>query len=141
MELFELVNDQYPADLLPVRQHDGDAGYDLRTYSIDKRQMVQLVHTGVRVRIPTGYVGLIRERSSWARDGLIVTGGVIDAGYDGEIVVVCHHYHEAIAQITSARLDRYPRFAQLVIVPVWTPDTSARRGKRGAGGFGSTGQE
>jgi dUTP pyrophosphatase len=46
------------------------------------------VKTGVAVEIPEGHVGLIWDKSSISfNKGLKVMGGVIDAGYRGEIIM------------------------------------------------------
>jgi dUTP pyrophosphatase len=75
---------------LPTHGHPGDAGMDF--YAIENvifppgKQMH--VHTGVAVEIPEGHVGLVWDKSSIAFNfGLKVMGGVIDAGYRGEIVM------------------------------------------------------
>lgn len=46
-----------------------------------------LMPTGIKVNIPSGYVGLIQERSSIVKTPLKVRAGVIDAGYTGEVLV------------------------------------------------------
>ena len=56
---------------LPTRAHPGDAGLDLYA---DERIIVEsmhraLVHTGIVIAIPHGYVGLI-----WPRSGLAAKG-------------------------------------------------------------------
>ncbi|MEK7219267.1 MAG: dUTP diphosphatase [Patescibacteria group bacterium] len=75
---------------LPTHGHPGDAGMDF--YAIEtvvfppKKQ--ERVHTGVAVEIPEGHVGLIWDKTSVAFNvGLKVMGGVIDAGYRGEIIM------------------------------------------------------
>ncbi len=75
---------------LPTHGHPGDAGMDF--YATEEvvfppGARVQ-VHTGVAVEIPEGYVGLIWDKSSLSfNNGLKVLGGVIDAGYRGEIIM------------------------------------------------------
>ena len=75
---------------LPTHGHPGDAGVDL--YCIEDVRFPpgkqERVHTGVAIEIPEGYVGLIWDKSSISFNlGLKVMGGVIDAGYRGEIVM------------------------------------------------------
>lgn len=100
-----------------------------------------LVHTGLAVEIPEGYVGLIFARSGLAtKRGLAPANkvGVIDADYRGEIMVALHN-HGSEAQT----IEHGERVAQLALLPFLTAafqqadqltDTV-----RGAGGFGSTG--
>ncbi len=75
---------------LPTHGHPGDASIDF--YSIDKVVFPpfgqQRVPTGVAVEIPEGHVGLIWDKSSISFNfGLKVMGGVIDAGFRGELVM------------------------------------------------------
>jgi dUTP pyrophosphatase len=100
-----------------------------------------LVHTGIAVEIPQGYVGLICARSGLAtKRGLAPANkvGVIDADYRGEIMVSLHN-HGSVHQT----VDDGERVAQLLLVPYLTASfeqvESLSDTVRGAGGFGSTG--
>lgn len=134
---------------------NNDAGIDLvavDTYTNDA--YVTKVETQLHVSIPQGYVGLIRERSSWANQGLIVTGGVIDSGYTGVVYVTCHNYTTARSwiEIREQLPVTFPRFAQLIVVPCLDRQSILRQAvygdidedpssqPRGDNGFGSTGQ-
>ena len=73
---------------LPTYAHHGDAGFDL--YAIESVSIPVgarvLVGTGIAIEIPDGYVGLIWDKSGLSMvHGLKNLGGVIDAGYRGEI--------------------------------------------------------
>lgn len=100
-----------------------------------------LIHTGLAVAIPQGYVGLIYARSGMAtKQGLAPANkvGVIDADYRGELMVALHNHSSEVRTVSSG-----DRIAQMVIAPYLTAafevcedlDDTAR----GAGGFGSTG--
>ena len=102
----------------------------------------KLIHTGIAMEIPKGYVGLIYARSGLAtKKGLAPANkvGVIDADYRGEIMVTLHNHSER-SQIV------YPgeRIAQLAIVPFLKAEFEEADDLsdtvRGAGGFGSTGK-
>ena len=100
-----------------------------------------LVHTGLAVEIPDGFVGLVCARSGLAtKRGLAPANkvGVIDSDYRGEIMVALHN-HSAEAQT----IEHGERIAQLVLVPYLTADycqtDNLSETDRGAGGFGSTG--
>lgn len=100
-----------------------------------------LVHTGLAVEIPAGFVGLVCARSGLAtKRGLAPANkvGVIDADYRGEIMVALHN-HGAESQT----IDHGERIAQLVLVPYLTAAYEQAEDlsdtERGAGGFGSTG--
>ena len=100
-----------------------------------------LVHTGLALAIPRGYVGLVYARSGLAtKEGLAPANkvGVIDADYRGELMVSLYNQSKVDRVIDSG-----DRIAQLVITPYLTAQfTQADEldgTQRGAGGFGSTG--
>jgi dUTP pyrophosphatase len=101
-----------------------------------------LVHTGVAMAIPEGYVGLVYARSGLATKRDLAPAnmvGVIDADYRGEIMVCLRNYGKELQ-----RIEKGERVAQLVIAPVtqaiFTPSDSLPDTQRGEGGFGSTGK-
>jgi len=128
----------------PTRANPGDAGLDLKA---EENALLfpgdrQAVETGVSVEIPDGYVGLLCARSgNAARRGLgIVNGvGVIDSGYRGPVNVLLINHGRR--NVTISRGDR---IAQLLIVPIETPDVEIvdrlSDSERGTGGLGSTGR-
>jgi len=124
----------------PTKAHGIDAGWDIRALRQTwlYTETVAQVLTGLRVNIPAGWYGQLLTRSSMARKGLIVVGGVIDAGYTGEIIVM-------IANVgTVTRLaNAGDKIAQLVLLPVpratWERVETLEPTERGAAGFGSTG--
>ena len=68
----------------------GDAGYDLFSiaeYDVAPQQRV-LVETGLHLEIPTGVVGLVKDRSSVASAGIHTLAGVIDESYRGELIIL-----------------------------------------------------
>lgn len=102
-----------------------------------------LVHTGLAVEIPEGYVGLICARSGLAtKRGLAPANkvGVIDADYRGEIMVSLHNHGDV-----HQTIDHGERIAQLLLVPFLTAEFAEAQEltdtARGAGGFGSTGMK
>lgn len=75
---------------IPVFAYDDDAGMDL--CAVGRHEVLPgqriLIPTGIAVAIPKGYVGLIWDKSGVAIKGGIKTlGGVVDAGYRGEVMV------------------------------------------------------
>ena len=91
--------------LMPTRAHAHDAGLDLRCaldfgVELDAGGRM-LVDTGVAVKIPPGYVGLVHPRSGWAHKyGITVNNapGTVDAGYTGTIKVnLINHGSETVA--------------------------------------------
>lgn len=129
--------------LLPVRAHAGDAGLDL--YALDdatlEPQGSVMLRTGVAMAIPDGHVGIIADRSSMAKRGLKIAGGIIDSGYRGEVHIVLWNLGK-----NSECVKAGDRVAQLMIVPVVlaTPQPVALEdlggSDRGTKGFGSSGR-
>lgn len=121
------------------------AGADLRALldepvAIEPHQTL-LVHTGISMAIPDGYVGLVYARSGIAcKRGLAPANkvGVIDADYRGEIMVALHNHGT-----TEQTIEPGERIAQIVITPYMTAQfeqvESLDDTDRGSDGFGSTG--
>ena len=103
----------------------------------------KLIHTGIALEIPEGYVGLIYARSGIAtKRGLAPSNkvGVIDSDYRGEIMVSLLNHSK-----TSQTIADGERIAQLVITPYlkveYTETDNLSDTVRGEGGFGSTGKQ
>jgi len=131
---------------LPVVAYPGeDIGYDL--FALEqvtlRPRATARVRTGIAVEARHPQTGeplglLVRDRSSMAMRGVVTTGGVIDAGYRGEILVMMTNLGES-----PVELDAGEKMAQMIPVPVLTGfvqevdrlESSDRAGK----GFGSSG--
>ena len=130
---------------VPTYAHGTDAGMDLYYMGSDFVLDVgtrAVLPTGFAVAIPSGYVGLIWDKSGIAtNEGLKVIGGVVDAGYRGEVMVALLNASKLPVTITHGR-----KLAQMLIQPVMHPhievvdgELPAAEDDRGEGGFGSTG--
>lgn len=127
--------------VLPTRAHPDDAGLDL--YALEDVLLEpgqgKAAKTGIAIALPVGHVGLVADRSSLAKKGVKTAGGVIDAGYRGEIHIVLWNISQAAVQLKKGE-----RIAQLLILPIWTPAVaevdSLDETQRGTKGFGSTGK-
>lgn len=140
-----LVKRLDPRAKLPVYGSPDAAGADLYALTAGPVAIppgrTALIHTGLALAIPRGYVGLVCARSGLAsKEGLAPANkvGVIDADYRGELMVSLHN-HSGEARV----VEEGDRVAQLVIVPYLTarflPTDQLDGTARGAGGFGSTG--
>ena len=123
----------------------GAGGADLFIKDIHINGNKATIHTGVRVKIPFGYAGLLFARSSLSKTGWILGNsvGVIDSDYRGEIIVKLRYIGDA--DDYSAPFEIGDRIAQLVVVScispnLWEVGDVDLNTKRGAGGFGSTGK-
>ena len=89
--------------------------------------------------IPEGYAGLIWDKSGLANQGFKTMGGIIDAGYRGEIKVVFKNLSEDIYNIIPGQ-----KIAQILIQKVELPDVEEvfldGETDRKNNGFGSSGQ-
>ena len=126
---------------LPTRAHTDDAGFDL--YANENCTLYEnetaTIKTGIALAIPKGCVGLIWDKSGLAAGGLKTAGGVIDAGYRGEIKVVVINLSGDIYHIAQGQ-----KIAQLLIQQIETPALEEvgaleNNTERGLGGFGSSG--
>ena len=140
MKLF--VKKLHPDATVPGYAHHNDAAVDL--YSLDEvviepGQRVS-IPTGIAVQIPDGYVGLIWDKSSISqKNGLKTLGGVIDAGYRGEVFVGLYNLGSEPHTFTAGH-----KVAQMLIQKIEQPDIevvdSLDDSTRGEGAFGSTGK-
>jgi dUTP pyrophosphatase len=132
---------------LPVVAHPGeDLGYDvfaLETVMLAPRATVR-VRTGIAVEArhprtdaPLGL--LVRDRSSMASRGIAATGGVIDAGYRGEILILLTNLSESDVELKPGE-----KIAQMIPVEVLTGQVEETEGLeaslRAEKGFGSSGR-
>jgi dUTP pyrophosphatase len=98
--------------LLPMRKHPQDAGADI--YSIEDVILwpfsYRNIHTGITMEIPEGTMLLVRPKG---RNNHLVGSGVIDAGYQGEIIIKIVNY-----SWKPMRIQKGMAVAQLVQLPV-----------------------
>jgi dUTP pyrophosphatase len=132
---------------IPTYGSEFSAGADL--YSCEGEDVIissgetRLIHTGIALEIPQGYVGLIYARSGLAtKRGLAPANkvGVIDSDYRGEIMVAL--YNQSNIEQTVANGER---IAQIVFTPYVAANFEVCEELdstvRGEGGFGSTGRK
>jgi dUTP pyrophosphatase len=126
---------------LPKYTHVNDAGMDL--FSIEDKTLESgekfVCRTGIALAIPTGYVGLIWDKSGIAlKKGIKTMGGVIDSNYRGEIGVIMKNLSKEKYEIKKGE-----KIAQILIQKVESPEIeevgNLDNTNRGDGGFGSTG--
>lgn len=133
--------------LLPVQQHEHDAGYDLHARDdvvLRAGGGRALVPTGLAVAIPDGHAGLVLPRSGLAlKHGVtcLNTPGLIDARYRGELKILLVNTDPSEAYTVH----RGDRIAQLVITAVdteveWHEVDALDETTRDTFGFGSTGR-
>jgi dUTP pyrophosphatase len=131
---------------LPERATESSAGFDLRAAVPSCLEIAPgertLVPTGLSIALPPWHEAQVRPRSGLALSRgltLLNSPGTIDADYRGEIgVIVINHGREPV------RIERGDRIAQLVVQRLpqvrWAVCDELPSTRRGAGGFGHTGE-
>lgn len=132
----------HPEVKIPSYAHAGDAGFDLFvpeevTIRPGERLSIPL---GLALEIPDGHAGLLLDKSGLShKHGLKSFGGVIDAGYRGEV-------HAGIMNLGTEpyTLRAGDKIIQMLIMPVVRVDIEEAEelssSDRGAGAFGSSGK-
>jgi dUTP pyrophosphatase len=142
MTLLLKIKRLHPEVKLPSYGHIGDAACDVYTAEevrIAPGERVQ-VGVGFAAEVPEGYVMFIWDKSGLSHNhGLKTLGGVVDAGYRGEVRVgLINLGTEAYV------LEKNHKVAQFVIQKIETVEVEEveclSESSRGEGGFGSTGK-
>lgn len=127
---------------LPFFSHNSDAGMDICTperitLRPGERKTIGL---GIAIEIPDGYVGLMWDKSGLSHKyGIKTFGGVIDAGYTGEI-------HAGIMNLSKETyvFEKGHKVIQLLIQKIEHPTIievkELKKSTRDKNGFGSTGK-
>jgi dUTP pyrophosphatase len=132
---------------LPDYATSGSAGVDLRAcvddaFTLEPGQ-TELIPSGIAIHIADpSLAAVILPRSGLGHKHGIVLGnlvGLIDSDYQGQVLVSCwNRGHESFV------INPGDRLAQMVFVPVVQADFEVveefSASRRGAGGFGHTGQ-
>lgn len=128
--------------IIPSYANKGDAGMDLYTVeSFDLEPMERkTIPLGFAVEIPTGYAGLIWDKSGLSHKyGIKTFGGVIDSSYRGE-------WHVGVMNLSNRffRFEKGQKVAQLLIQKIETVELKETKTlsntERGQKGFGSSGK-
>jgi len=138
---------------LPTRAYDGDLGYDLyalhelgpidRSHRNDiNRKILIKIPTGIAIQMPKGWGCFIKERSSLGSKGHEVRAGVVDNGYQGDIMVVVEYqldFNNPVFHIQKGQ-----KIAQFVPIPIpnfeiMEVDEFNFTSERSDKGFGSSG--
>jgi dUTP pyrophosphatase len=146
LQLKLLIED--PEGRIPCRPAKmGDAGLDLcnatGTQVVVPPYGSQQVPAGIAVKVPEGYVGIIKARSSaFVKKGIFVVEGVIDSGYVGPLFVIA--WNPCLNnRVQPVIIEPWERIAQLILFPVMSPMAKVVKElpetQRGETGFGSTG--
>jgi len=134
----------FKGTVVPFYATTGAAGLDLRsTEEVTLEPMERkLVSTGLQIAVPEGFEAQVRPRSGLALKhgiALVNSPGTIDSDYRGEIGIIVINLGQSVVKLAKGE-----RVAQLVIAPVVRVEVKVvetiEDTDRGAGGFGSTGE-
>jgi dUTP pyrophosphatase len=142
------------SEFLPTRAHSTDTGWDVRSRSSFCLRAGQYakIPLGFRMFAPPGWWLELRPRSSsFAKKHLNSLYGVIDEGYENELILACDYLPDINAMGKDLRIEPGEAIGQ--IIPVRREEMKvemisneeyealcqARKTSRGKGGFGSTG--
>lgn len=143
--------------VIPAYAKSGDAGLDITATSKSFDGVNVVYGTGIAIKIPEGYVGLLFPRSSISKKDMLLTNsvGVIDSGFTGEILFKFKPANDrsiisrnAITNVFEEIIiiEEYEvgdRIGQLLVIPY--PQVEFKEvdelptTERGTGGYGSTG--
>ena len=132
----------HPAAVMPKRATDGAAGFDLTAVTCRYGDNGKVFYdTGIAVEIPDGYVGLVFQRSSVYKTGLMLSCcvGVIDSDFRSSISMIFNVGYGGCSPYKAG-----DRIGQIVFVPVpafeLVESDELSETARGMGGYGSTGK-
>ena len=125
----------------PTRAFPTDAGLDIYAMhgGIVRAGQTATFNTGVHIQLPEGTAGVMLPKSGLMVGRDLLTFGVVDQGYTGEILVHVFNFGSEDYKFYAG-----DKLTQLVVFPVlYEPIEVADEldsGERGDAGFGSTGR-
>lgn len=125
----------------PKRQHSTDAGLDLYAMrdGLVRAGQSATFGTGVHVELPHNTAGVLLPKSGLMVNHDIITFGVVDEPYRGEIKV---HMFNCGSEDYSVKAG--DKISQMLVLPVMYEEIEVvdelSDSDRGAAGFGSTGR-
>lgn len=101
--------------VIPTRKHPEDAGLDI--YANGDHTVPVFSHaiipSGITVEVPLGYVALLKPKG---RNDHLLGAGVVDAGYQGEILVKIFNPTNSPLVISHG-----DAIGQMLLMPIFTP--------------------
>ncbi|KAG9298202.1 hypothetical protein G9A89_002690 [Geosiphon pyriformis] len=98
--------ENYGQGIRPEKAHEIDAGYDLRYPGKDtlvlQPKFLTKINLKIALEIPPGAMVQMVFRSSLASKGINIRGGVIDAGYTGDITIILQNETDKLFKIEHA---------------------------------------
>ncbi len=131
-----------PDAIIPKYAHFDDAGFDLFAIedTLIKVGERKVIKTGLAMEIPTGYVGLVWDKSGISvKEGIKTLAGVVDSTYRGEALAAVINLSNKDYEFKKGH-----KVAQMIIQKKETVEfeevSELDNTVRGDSGFGSTGK-
>lgn len=128
--------------IVPKYAHFDDAGFDLFAIedTLVKVGERKVIKTGLAMAIPTGFVGLVWDKSGISvKEGIKTLAGVVDSTYRGEALIAVVNLSDKDYEFKKGH-----KVAQMIIQKKETVDfvevSELDETLRGESGFGSTGK-
>jgi dUTP pyrophosphatase len=140
--------------VIPFKKHLNDVGYDL-VYAPEEPDPLGHViigpggkhrfKTGIKALFPPGFVMEIKNRSGLSfNDSVLVSGGIIDPDYRGEIMVALHNttndHFAYIKEGDKIAQAMFFKIEHLQIEEISIEDYEKEQTERASNGYGSTGK-
>ena len=122
---------------IPVRKHYSDTGADIMMPCDGgiRAGATVVIKLGFGIEVPNGYSARMQVRTSVAKEGLIIQGCAIDAGYTGELSMIIHNVSNEYYGWRKG-----DRLGYIEVYPTVYPEFVENLGEeRGNNAFGSTG--
>lgn len=134
------VKHLHPDAKTPFYATEESAGFDL--YSVEDLTIPPkeqgFIHTGISLEIPKGFHIQLWDRSGKAKQGLTLSGGVMDSDYRGEYRIMAYN-----SASTPHKIEKGDRIAQALLLPIFKADfqevDELSETERGDKGFQSSG--
>lgn len=132
---------------IPQRKYHSDTGADI--FMVEGGQIypgeTKVIPLGFGVEIPNGHTARIQVRTSIAKQGVMIQGCAIDAGYVGEISMILHNINIQKGvdgrDIGPWEWNAGDRLGYIEVYPTQYPEfVEDLPETRGTGAFGSTGK-
>ena len=103
----------------PVREHKGDAGWDVTAVEAFNKMGYAEYKTGLAFAVPKGYYLMLAPRSSVYKTGMAMANsvGIIDSGYRGEVKALFYNI-----SCFGTRYEVGDRVAQIIPRPCKTDE-------------------
>ena len=138
----------HPEVKIPQRKHASDTGADI--FMLEDGCIfngeTKVIPLGFGIEVPNGHSARLQVRTSIAKQGVMIQGCAIDAGYKGEIHMILHNINQALTISSHEYRSEFvwkkgDRLGYIEVYPCQYPSfVEDELTERGDGAFGSSGR-